>query len=285
LNDQRWLFFGACVCHRLSWHAWLTDCGDTGFDQMGFAGSAEDHASVGKRGTGNKRTYNFWRPSTAILEAANDGNSRTAPTSRLRRAPITGSRPWPTTRWTAASCSASTSGSPTKWRADRPSSRPTRCSRSRSSPWTEPVTELPRSLLPPWQGLSADAAGPHRRPSSGRRSNRTVLRPSDSGPQLRSRLAVLSGIQDSTSSSVRPRGRDARRSRCRHQPVATLVPYGPPIPRYARSCRRVRSLVQAARLRASMCESRTGAPTRFRMPAEECSIRNCRTDLQRSPDV
>ena len=27
----------------------------------------------------NKRTYNFWRPSTAILEAANDGNPRTAP--------------------------------------------------------------------------------------------------------------------------------------------------------------------------------------------------------------
>lgn len=27
----------------------------------------------------NKRTYNFWRPSTAVLNAADDGNSRTAP--------------------------------------------------------------------------------------------------------------------------------------------------------------------------------------------------------------
>jgi hypothetical protein len=27
----------------------------------------------------NKRTYNFWRPSTAVLEAANDGNPRTEP--------------------------------------------------------------------------------------------------------------------------------------------------------------------------------------------------------------
>ena len=34
----------------------------------------------------NKRTYNFWRPSTAILEAANDGNPRTAPDPRLAAA-------------------------------------------------------------------------------------------------------------------------------------------------------------------------------------------------------
>ena len=54
----------------------LTDSGDLArLFALAYVSAADSMINVWN----NKRTYNFWRPSTAILEAANDGNPRTAP--------------------------------------------------------------------------------------------------------------------------------------------------------------------------------------------------------------
>ena len=54
----------------------LTDSGDLArLFALAFVSGADSMINAWS----NKRTYNFWRPSTAIFEAANDGNSRTAP--------------------------------------------------------------------------------------------------------------------------------------------------------------------------------------------------------------
>lgn len=54
----------------------LTDSGDRArLFALAFASAADSLINTWN----NKRTYNFWRPSTAILEAANDGNPSTEP--------------------------------------------------------------------------------------------------------------------------------------------------------------------------------------------------------------
>ena len=54
----------------------LTDSGDRArLFALAFASAADSIINTWN----NKRTYHFWRPSTAILEAANDGNPRTEP--------------------------------------------------------------------------------------------------------------------------------------------------------------------------------------------------------------
>ena len=54
----------------------LTDIGDSA---RLFALALVSSADTGINTWNNKRTYNFWRPSTAILNAADDGNPRTEP--------------------------------------------------------------------------------------------------------------------------------------------------------------------------------------------------------------
>jgi hypothetical protein len=54
----------------------LTDIGDSA---RLFALALVSSADTGINVWNNKRTYNFWRPSSAILNAAGDGNSATEP--------------------------------------------------------------------------------------------------------------------------------------------------------------------------------------------------------------
>ena len=68
----------------------LTDSGDRArLFALGFASAADSIINTWN----NKRTYNFWRPSTAILEAANDGNPHTEPD--LGWLPLVNNPPYP----------------------------------------------------------------------------------------------------------------------------------------------------------------------------------------------